>query len=91
MAIRDSTHGCRGRDVHGGSESVASSAIALLGVDDAGDEIPLDELPLAACRLAEGGGGEAIEIAHRGEDHNRATGGCANVVLFHGPWIATQG
>ena len=42
------------------------SAIALAGVglDDAGDDVALDELALLPGGLAQGGGGEAVEIAH---------------------------
>jgi len=43
------------------------SAVALADVllDDAGSGVALDELALAASGLAEGGGGEAVEVAHR--------------------------
>ena len=53
------------------------SAIAFAGVglDDARDDVALDKLTLLAGGLAEGGGGEAIEIAHGAgglvEEHRR--------------------
>jgi hypothetical protein len=42
------------------------SAVAVAGVrlDDAGDDVALDELALLPGGLAEGGGGEAIEVTH---------------------------
>ena len=46
----------------GGGASVI--ALAGVGLDDAGDDVALDEIALLARGLAEGGGGEAVEVAH---------------------------
>src|SRR3954469_6609915 len=44
----------------------AESSVTLpgVGLDDANDDVALDELALLACGLAERGGGEAVEVAH---------------------------
>src|ERR1044071_2129823 len=49
-----------------GREGRAGSSIALpgIGLDDARDDVALDELALLARGLAERGGGEAVEVAH---------------------------
>lgn len=42
------------------------SAVALagIGLDDASDDVSLDELTLLPGGLSEGGSGEAVEVAH---------------------------
>lgn len=49
-----------------GEEQSRGSAVALARVllDDADHGVALDELALAAGGLTEGGGGEAVEVAH---------------------------
>jgi transposase len=42
-----------------------SVAVARLGVDDPRDDVALDEALLLPSGLAQRGGGEAIELAHR--------------------------
>src|SRR5438445_13864863 len=44
---------------------MGSVAVACFGVDDASDDVALDEALLLSSGLAQRGGGEAIEIAHR--------------------------
>ena len=48
--------------VGGGRSAIALPAV---GLDDAGDDVALDELALLLGGLAEGSGGEAVEVAHR--------------------------
>jgi hypothetical protein len=59
----------------------------LLGVDHAGEDVALDELLFATGGLAEGGGGEAINVAHATSaslvDHREGIG-CEEVAVAAG-------
>jgi hypothetical protein len=62
--------------------------VAILGVDDAGDDIAFDELALAACGLPEGGGSEAVEVAHGAESRlveQRGGVGSEDLAIAAGP------
>lgn len=57
MAIR--------RRRHGRAAAGCGSVEARQGLGDADDGLPVDELLLAACCLAQGGGGEPVDLAQR--------------------------
>lgn len=56
--------GAAGRDGDGAGRRRSAIALAGILLDDAGDGVALDALALPAGGLAEGGGGEAVEVAH---------------------------
>ncbi len=73
MAIARIATGCRcdgrRRSPPRGGLGGAGSVVAGEGLGDAGDDLALDELLLTARRLAESGGGEAVDLAQGPQRH----------------------
>ena len=55
------------RLLHGDDGIGRGSGFAVVGLDDAGDDVALDELALLLGGLAERGGGEAVDVPHGAE------------------------